>query len=474
MSDPPRGGPPDNGAEDRADNGAEDRVDELAEDRAEDRTKNREGLLLPVLLPVGILLIIALVLFGFSRILLHLSSTGATVVALSTAAVAFIAVSVVASRERVTGAALFPMLGAIVGAAMLIGGVGLVAAPKEESGGNLEAVSVSLTAPPGAATKGYSTNALSFKTETPTNLEFDNQDPSVPHNVVIFEGKDDKGTQVFTGEIITGPNKATYAVPALKAGDYYFHCEVHPTTMQGTITVSDTGGGGGLTISASSLQYSTDKLEAPAGVPATVTFDNMDAGVPHNFAVFTDKAYANSVFSGEIITGPATIDYTLPALDAGTYYFKCEVHPTMQGVLVVGGAGGGGSGGAGASGPAPPPPTQSGSSAPPPTSPPPSGGGASGGATIALSASGLEFSTDQIQGAADVANTIHFDNQDTGVPHDVAIYRDAGFTDNVFTGDLVTGPASIDYSVPALPAGTYYFDCTVHTTMQGTYVVGGH
>ncbi len=424
---------------------------------------------------MGILVIIGLVLFGFSRILLHLSSTGATVVALSTAAVAFIAVSVVASRERVTGAALFPMLGAIVGAALLIGGVGLVAAPKEESAGNLEAVSVSLTAPPGAATKGYSTDTLSFKTETPTNLEFDNQDPSVPHNVVIFEGKDDKGTQVFTGEIITGPNKATYAVPALKAGDYFFHCEVHPTTMHGTITVSDTGGGGGgLTLSAQNIQYSTDKLEAPAGVPATVTFDNKDAGVPHNFAVFTDKAYANNVFSGEIITGPATIDYQLPALDAGTYYFKCEVHPTMQGVLVVGGAGGGSGGGGpggGASSPAPPP-TQSASSAPPPTSPPPSGG-SGGGATIALSASGLKFSTDQIQGAANAANTIHFDNQDTGVQHDVAIYRDAGFTDNVFTGDLVTGPASIDYSVPALPAGTYYFHCTVHTTMQGTYVVGG-
>ena len=101
--------------------------------------KNRQGLLVPILLPVGILAIIALCLFGFSRILLLLSSTGATVVALATAAVVFIVVSVVASRERVTGAALFPMLGAIVGAALLIGGVGLVAAPKGEEGeGNID------------------------------------------------------------------------------------------------------------------------------------------------------------------------------------------------------------------------------------------------------------------------------------------------------------------------------------------------
>lgn len=428
--------------------------------------KNRQGLLLPILLPLGILAIIGLSLFGFSRILLHLSSTGATVVAFCTAAVVFTVVAVVASRERVTGAALFPMLGAIVGAALLIGGVALVAAPKGEAGeGNIAAISVSLAAPPGASTKGYSSDKLSFKTDTPTNLEFDNQDPSVPHNVVIFEGKDDKGTQVFAGELVTGPNQATYAVPALKAGAYFFHCEVHPTTMQGAITVSDAGGGGGLTISASNLTYSTDRLEAPAGVPSTLVFDNKDAGVPHNVAVFTDKAYADSVFSGEIITGPDTVDYQLPALDAGTYYFKCEVHPTMQGELVVGGPGGGGGGGGSA-----PPPTQS-ASAPPPTSPPPSGG-SSGGATIAMSAAGLQFSTDQIAGPADVANTISFDNQDAGVPHDIAIFNDAGFTDNVFTGDLVTGPASIEYSLPALPAGTYYFRCDVHTTMQGVYVVG--
>jgi len=432
--------------------------------------KNRQGLLAPILLPVGILAVIALCLFGFSRILLQLSPTGATLVALFTAAAVFTIVSVVASRERLTGAALFPMLGAIVGAALLIGGIGLFAAPKSEGeAGNVEAISVPIAAPPGASTKGFSTDQLSFKADTPTNLDFDNQDPSVPHNVVIFEGKDDKGTQVFAGELVTGPNKATYAVPALKAGAYFFHCEVHPTTMKGDITVSDTGGaGGGLAISASNLQFSTDLLEAPAGIPATLAFDNQDAGTPHNVAVFTDKEYADSVFSGEIINGPTTIDYQLPALDAGTYFFKCEVHPAMAGELVVGGAGGGGGAGLAASAT----PTQSAAATEPP-SPPPGGASGGGGVTIALSAAGLQFSTDQIEGDADVANTIDLDNQDAGVPHNVAIFRDAGFTDNAFTGDLVTGPSSIEYSVPALPAGTYYFRCDVHPPMQGVYVVGG-
>ena len=64
-------------------------------------------------------------------------------------------------------------------------------------------------------------------------LEFDNNDPGVPHNVEI---KDAKGSSMFKGQIITGPAKAAYQVPALAAGTYMFVCDVHPT-MTGTLTV---------------------------------------------------------------------------------------------------------------------------------------------------------------------------------------------------------------------------------------------
>jgi plastocyanin len=36
---------------------------------------------------------------------------------------------------------------------------------------------------------------------------------------------------------VTGPGQAKYEIPALDAGEYYFHCDVHPT-MNGTVTVS--------------------------------------------------------------------------------------------------------------------------------------------------------------------------------------------------------------------------------------------
>ena len=64
-------------------------------------------------------------------------------------------------------------------------------------------------------------------------LEFANHDAGVPHNVEIL---DDTGASVFKGQIVTGPAKVSYQVPALAAGSYRFLCDVHPT-MTGTLTV---------------------------------------------------------------------------------------------------------------------------------------------------------------------------------------------------------------------------------------------
>jgi plastocyanin len=42
---------------------------------------------------------------------------------------------------------------------------------------------------------------------------------------------------VFRGQVLRGPRVVEEQVPAPKAGDYFFHCDVHPHVMQGKLVV---------------------------------------------------------------------------------------------------------------------------------------------------------------------------------------------------------------------------------------------
>lgn len=92
-----------------------------------------------------------------------------------------------------------------------------------------------------------------------------------------------------------------------------------------------------LQVSAMNTAFDTDCLAAPAGSPFKIVFDNMDPGVPHNISIYTDETAANALFTGDLLTGPDTVTYRVGALEAGTYFFRCDVHPTtMTGTFVVG------------------------------------------------------------------------------------------------------------------------------------------
>lgn len=114
------------------------------------------------------------------------------------------------------------------------GGAGSSGAPAASVDPN--APTVTVTAPVGAATGGFDPTTLEAKADTAFTLVFDNQDNQAPHNIVI---NDPSGTAVPIGDTtpFQGPKKVSHAVPALKAGDYKFLCQVHPTTMTGTLTV---------------------------------------------------------------------------------------------------------------------------------------------------------------------------------------------------------------------------------------------
>jgi len=307
---------------------------------------SREGLLLPIAIPVAVLALILLILFGFSRILLSLSHDAATVVALIVAVSIITIATLIASRDRLTNGALFSMVGAVAGVAMLAGGVAILAIGKGGGEGagkpTQKPQAITLVAPKGAATAGFAQTSLTAQAGLPIELRFDNQDPGVQHNVVIFPEdptKNPQATALFTGDLVSGPATQTYDVPALKSGTYYFHCAVHPTTMTGTITVGASTGG--ITLVAQGIQFDTKTLDLPPNQPVTITFDNRDAGTPHNFSIYSDPQKSKTLFQGDQVVGPTTTEYHVPALQPGTYYFQCDVHPTMNGSVVVGGSAGG-------------------------------------------------------------------------------------------------------------------------------------
>jgi uncharacterized membrane protein/plastocyanin len=79
--------------------------------------------------------------------------------------------------------------------------------------------------------------------------------------------------------------------------------------------------------------FSTARLTTPAGEPFELAFDNGDDGVPHNVAIYVDAAADQPLFVGDLVDGPTTVVYEVPALDPGSYFFRCDVHPQMNGTL---------------------------------------------------------------------------------------------------------------------------------------------
>ena len=140
-------------------------------------------------------------------------------------------------------------------------------------------------------------------------------------------------------------------------------------------------------------------------------------------------------------------------------------------VLAVTGCGGGGSAG------------NPGSSAGNPgTSPPAAQGTTSGsqpaaacqldGSKLRISARGDQFDQQCLAAPAGTPLVLTFQNQDQGEVHNVAIYSDPQLARTLFKGKLIQGVATIAYHLPALPAGSYFFQCDVHPqTMNGTLVV---
>lgn len=229
------------------------------------KRNTRSDLMLGFGIPVAALVFLGLLIFAFSRILLAVPETLAPWIALLFATNILVGCALAAMIPGTRG---FTFLISILIATIVIGGVaGFVIGPRpvhslveegehttgepvpiEGGAGGDEPIPETEQPPPQpdpGPTAGteivardlvFETSDLEFPADTPIMIVLDNQDEAIPHNVSIYVSQG--GDPLFQGELVTGPARIDYQIPQLEAGEYFFQCDVHPTTMTGTVTVA--------------------------------------------------------------------------------------------------------------------------------------------------------------------------------------------------------------------------------------------
>ncbi|HET9614381.1 MAG TPA: cupredoxin domain-containing protein, partial [Candidatus Limnocylindrales bacterium] len=89
----------------------------------------------------------------------------------------------------------------------------------------------------------------------------------------------------------------------------------------------------GPTIVAKDMKFQGGEVDVKAGENLTLHFQNQDSA-PHNVAIYKDSSASSPISVGQIVTS-TTADQVIPALAAGTYFFRCDVHHDMTGTIVA-------------------------------------------------------------------------------------------------------------------------------------------
>ena len=121
---------------------------------------------------------------------------------------------------------------------------------------------------------------------------------------------------------------ATLALAACSSSDA---SEPASSTDQGgdTATVTD----GAVTITADDLAFDASVIQATAGEDFTLTLVNDDSA-PHNWALYTGEG-GDTIVTGDVAEPGETVTVDVSGLDEGTYFFKCDIHPEMNGSVEV-------------------------------------------------------------------------------------------------------------------------------------------
>jgi plastocyanin len=195
-------------------------------------TELRERAILPILIPLLAIVLTEILVFAMSRILLTAGEMPAVVIALAAALAILIGAAVIAARPRIKTGTILGLLTILGIGTIAAGALALQRGPAyvREEAANRPVTEVA------AADLAFDTDELKLGADG-TVIEFDNAD-SQPHNIAVYEAEDDLDAALFKGAIISAGQSATYEVGPVEPGDYYFHCDVHPT-MNGTAVVAE-------------------------------------------------------------------------------------------------------------------------------------------------------------------------------------------------------------------------------------------
>ncbi|MGH9285609.1 MAG: cupredoxin domain-containing protein, partial [Acidimicrobiales bacterium] len=193
-----------------------------------DRLNDR--FIVPIGLPGTVVTLVGVGVISFSRVLLAVSKTAATFVALAAALAILGGCAWVAARVERIGQAALAALAAFSAVAVVSAGIAGAVRGEREFHPHEEARAIELVA------RGitFLTAEIEMVAGEEARVRLVNEDPSVQHNFALLEGS---GTVVFAGDVFAGPAARTYTFAAPAAGTYAFRCDVHPAQMKGTARV---------------------------------------------------------------------------------------------------------------------------------------------------------------------------------------------------------------------------------------------
>jgi plastocyanin len=201
---------------------------------------------LPVVVPLAAVAVIAILAFGFSRVLLTVPPEAATVVAIATAANILIGGAFVALRPRlhrvgVLEIALIALYPVLIGVVIANTSIGEEAEPAEagaaapsEAAAPASGDAVALV----AEAIQFDADSISLPAREDAVVTLDNQD-TAPHNFSLYPDEQAGASQsdaLFEGEIVDPGQSVDYEFKAPAPGEYYFQCDVHPA-MNGSASV---------------------------------------------------------------------------------------------------------------------------------------------------------------------------------------------------------------------------------------------